>query len=212
MPLSIERGDERPDHRSLRLAGYDYSTPGAYFVTICTENRDCLFGEVQDGRMVPNNAGHMIQIVWDEMPAFYPVDLDAFVVMPNHIHGIVVLSDVGAIPRGCPLSRTRDPGQARGPAPTLSLPDVVGRFKSLTTARYRQGVSELSWPPFAKRLWQRNYYEHVIRDEVDLNRVREYVINNPAMWAEDENNPSNVGATPRGCPLPGGRKPGQAHK
>jgi putative transposase len=103
--------------------------------------------------MVPNDAGRMVQAIWDEMPRWYHgVDIDAFVVMPNHIHGIIVLSDVGASPRDCPFPRA-GAGQAQGPAHTLSLPDVAGRFKSLTANRYPQAVTELGWPPFDKRLW-----------------------------------------------------------
>ncbi|MDP2673948.1 MAG: transposase [Dehalococcoidia bacterium] len=123
--------------------------------------------------------------------------------MPNHLHGIIIL--VGAGPRACP-DKPRQPqgvdggpgrpqgvadesGQPQGVAPTLSLPDVVHRFKSLTTARYRQAVRDQGWPPFAGRLWQRNYYEHVIRGEDELDRVRQYIAENPLRWDEDPENP-----------------------
>jgi REP element-mobilizing transposase RayT len=182
--------DPKTHHRrSIRLQGYDYSRPGAYFVTICTQNRECLFGQVVDGTMRLNGTGWMIQTVWDELPQFYPgVDIDAFVVMPNHIHGIIVLI-VGAGPCACPDKKRQ--GQPQGVAPTMSLPDVVHRFKSLTTTRYRQGVTGHGWRPFPGKLWQRNYHEHIIRNEDDLNRIRQYIINNPARWAEDENNSDN---------------------
>ena len=183
-----------PDHRnrrSIRLKGYDYAQPGAYFVTVCTQDRGCLLAEVVDGIVIQNDAGKMVQTVWNEMPQHYgTVVLDEFVVMPNHVHGIIMLphasSNVGATPRGCPA-----PGQTQGPAPTLSLPDVIHRFKSLTTARYRHGVVQCGWPRFDKRLWQRNYYEHVVRNEDDLHHIREYIADNPAHWAEDENSPAN---------------------
>ena len=105
--------------RSIRLKGYDYSRPGAYFITICTQNRLCLFGQVVDGNMMLNDAGQMIQNTWDEIPRHYHgVDVDAFIVMPNHIHGVVII--VGATPCGCPdcSMQARGPiqGQARGPA------------------------------------------------------------------------------------------------
>ena len=198
--------------RSIRLKGYDYTRPGAYFITICTQNRECLFGEVVNGEMRLNGAGAMVQSVWDEIPAFYPgVLTDAFVVMPNHIHGIVIL--VGAALRGRPgsghpqggvptVSAPRGrPGlghpqggaptgsQSRGVARALSLPDVVHRFKTLTTKRYVDGVKRDGWPPFPGRLWQRNYYEHIIRDEQSLNRIRQYIADNPARWALDRENP-----------------------
>ena len=191
---------QRYHRRSIRLRGYDYTQAGAYFVTICAQNRDCLFGDIVDDDMQLNDAGRMIQTVWAELPVHYPgVGIDTFVVMPNHIHGIIVLT-VGATPRGCPVLHD-DPGhrgQARGPAPTdvavstgrLALPDVAQRFKSLTTARYGQGVRQDGWLPYLDRLWQRNYYEHIIRNEDELRRSREYIVQNPAKWALDEENPN----------------------
>ena len=202
--------------RSIRLKGYDYSRPGAYFVTICTQGRLCLFGDVVDGNVVLNESGRMVQTVWNEIPHHYPyVDIDAFVVMPNHIHGIVVIVGAGPCacpgPRACPgtgqpqgvpgtgqpqgVPGTGQPqgvpgtGQPQGVAPTLSLPDVVHRFKTLTTKRYADGVKQRGWPPFPGRLWQRNYYEHIIRDENELNRIRQYITNNPLRWALDRENP-----------------------
>ncbi|MFP4040814.1 MAG: hypothetical protein ACLFS7_09760, partial [Desulfosudaceae bacterium] len=98
--------------RSIRLQGYDYSQAGAYFVTICTQNRECLFGDIADGEMRLNDAGQMVQTVWDEIPAHYPgIDIDAFIIMPNHIHGIIVL--VGAAPCG----RPEYPGNSVGAGP-----------------------------------------------------------------------------------------------
>ena len=92
--------------RSIRLQGYDYSQAGAYFVTICTQNRNCLFGEIVDGEMRLNAAGHLIRIVWEGIPAHYPdIGIDEFIIMPNHIHGLVII--VGATPRGCPLGTIR---------------------------------------------------------------------------------------------------------
>ena len=190
--MRLTHNAERHHRRALRLKGYDCTLPGAYFVTICTQNRECLLGEIVDGEMHPNEAGRMVQAIWNELPNHYTgVQVDAFVVMPNHIHGIIVLSpmnlSVEAGPCACP-----DPGHPQGVAPTLSLPDVVHRFKSLTTARYRHGVARGGWPAFDRRLWQRNYYEHVIRNERDMDRIREYILNNPLRWAEDENNPALI--------------------
>jgi putative transposase len=208
--------DPRKHHRrSIRLQDYDYAMPGAYFVTICIQHQECLLGAVVNGEMVLNAAGQMVQRVWDELPAHYPgVEIDAFVVMPNHVHGIVVLTgdavDAGQF------------GQARGPAPTipargvadddvrasgaidnavraspcgcpdaprLSLPDVVHRFKSYTTAQYRHGVKQRGWPPFPGRLWQRNYWEPIIRDEPSLRRIRRYIEKNPLTWSRDQLRP-----------------------
>lgn len=184
--------------RSIRLQGYDYTQAGAYFVTVCSQNRECLFGKIENAEMRLNAAGNMIESTWNEIPGNYPgIDIAEFIVMPNHIHGIIVI--VGATSRGCPphvcpeTGHAREQqGQARGPAPTetrLSLPDVVHRFKTLTTKRYADGVKQWSWPPFQGRLWQRNYWEHVIRNESDLARIREYIQNNPTQWALDRLNP-----------------------
>jgi len=169
---------------------------------------------------VLNDAGRLVQSVWDAIPDHYPgVDVDTFVIMPNHIHGIVELAPVGARPRACPDDRRAcpddrrvcrvdkgqphdDDGQPQGVAPTerpgiarvdgrkrMSLPDVVHRFKSLTTARYRHAVHQHGWRPFPGRLWQRNYYEHVIRTARALLRIREYMISNPSCWDTDIDNP-----------------------
>jgi putative transposase len=177
---------ERHHRRSIRLQGYDYAQAGAYFVTICVHDRACLLGEIVDGEMRMNDAGCMVHGVWDDVPNYYAgVELDAFVVMPNHVHGIVVV--VGAGPRACP-----NMGQPQGVAPTLSLPDVVHRFKTLTTRRYVYGVKQHGWPLFPGRVWQRNYYEHIIRNDESLNRVREYIANNPVQWELDRENPNTV--------------------
>jgi putative transposase len=177
----------RHHRRSIRLPAYDYAQPGAYFVTVCTQNRECVFGQVVEGQMIVSDPGQMVESVWRQLPRYHGVDVDAFAVMPNHVHGIIVLvgaGPVGAGPRACP-----DMGRPQEVAPTMSLPDVVHRFKSLTTARYRKGVLQDGWQPFPGRLWQRNYYEHVIRDEEELNRIRQYIIDNPASWEDDVENP-----------------------
>ena len=165
----------RHHRRSIRLRGYDYALPGAYFVTICAQGRACLFGEVVGGEMRLSQAGLMIWGVWEGLAGHYPgVALDAFVVMPNHVHGIIVLAAEGA-----------------EVVAAMSLSDVVQRFKSFTTARYLQGVVEQGWLPFLGRLWQRNYYEHIIRTETAYQKIRDYIINNPATWADDQLHPEN---------------------
>ncbi len=160
--------------RSIRLKGYNYSQAGAYFVTICVNQRRSLLGTINNGIMHPSSAGKMVQTIWDEIPSHYQgIALDAFVLMPNHIHGIIILE-----------SNT-----------SMKLGDVVHRFKSLTTAKYRHGVYNQQWPAFEKRLWQRNYYEHIIRNEESCNRLREYIKNNPLLWECDtfhHDNPQNL--------------------
>jgi putative transposase len=188
---------ERHHRRSIRLKGYDYSQPGWYYITICTHKRVILFGDIIEGEMVCNNAGKMIESIWQEIPQYYQgIKIDYYQIMPNHFHGIIII--VGADPRVCPDPRVypenerTKAGQSQGIAPTLTLPDVIKRFKSLTTKRYIEGVRQNNWPPFKGKIWKRNYYEHIIRDENELEQIREYIVNNPCKWHEDNDNPENM--------------------
>ncbi len=181
------------DRKPLRLKDYDYASNGAYFVTICAQDRRCIFGHIERGNLIRSEAGMMIERIWNEIPSHYQgIEIDAFQLMPNHIHGVFI---VGAGPRACPelSDDSLQLGQPQGVAPTkqLSLPDIVHRFKSITTNRYIEGVKTSCWPPFNKRLWQRNYYEHVIRNDDDLNEIRQYIIDNPLKWELDSENPIN---------------------
>ena len=145
-------------------------------MTICTQDRQHVFGEVVDGEMRLNDAGRMALSEWEALPRRFPtIDLDAFVIMPNHVHGIIVITQT-------PIGATT--GATTRVAPTVG--DVVGAFKSITTVLYTRGVKQSGWPPFVGRLWQRNDYEHIIRDERESERIREYILNNPANWANDE--------------------------
>ncbi len=200
---------DRPRRRALRLKGYDYAQPGGYFVTICTQGGKCLFGKVVEEEMRLNPAGVMIEQAWHALSDCFPiVELDAFVVMPNHIHGIIILLDPSLIDPnrtvqdstvGAPLVGARDEGRTTRragtrPAPTipriLSLGDVVGAFKSITTRQYISGVNTLGWAPFSKRLWQRNYWDRIIRNGKELDRIRQYIDDNPARWHWDKFNPT----------------------
>ncbi len=182
--------------RSIRLTGYDYSQAGAYFVTICTQNRECLFGEIVNSEIRLNDAGEMIVRWWDELSNKYPsFDPDAFVVMPNHIHCVVVIMDedvVGATLRGRPLKG--QPHRAAPTAPTLG--DMIGWFKTMSTNEYIRGVKQFGWKPFHKKVLQRNYYEHIVRNERELNSIREYIENNPANWEMDMDNLKNLRQLP----------------
>ncbi len=195
MVYSMRYNPDKHHRRSIRLKEYDYSQTGAYFITICTQDRQCLFGEIVDNEMVLIDAGQMIQNVWNELPIYYPgVGINAFQIMPNHIHGIVI---VGADPRVCPDNAGQPPktGQPQGVAPTMSLPEVVQRFKTLTTKKYIDGVKQNGWLPFPGKLWQRNYYEHIIRNENESIEIREYIINNPLQWEFDRENPDTKSQT-----------------
>jgi REP element-mobilizing transposase RayT len=184
---------QKHHRRSIRLKGYDYSQAGAYYVTIVAQNRACLFGDVVNGEMQLNDAGRMLQEQWAALPQRFPnVELDEFIVMPNHSHGGVVITDETSIV-GAPLVGAPDAGipgtnaEERDPA----LGEIVGAWKSIITDEYIDGVHQSNWQPFDRKLWQRNYWEHIIRDEKELDRIREYIINNPANWESDENNPKN---------------------
>lgn len=176
--------------RSIRLKEYDYSLEGMYCITICVNNRECLFGEIVNEEMVLNESGCMAKKVWLSLPERFPeIRVDEFIIMPNHMHGIIIIDreNVGAIPCGCP-----ETGRAgTRPAPT-KIGNVIGAFKSLTTNEYIRNVHQNNWKPFEKKLWQRNYYEQIIRNEEELNRIREYIVNNPISWEKDNENPNNT--------------------
>ena len=174
-----------PTRRSLRLRGFDYAQPGAYFVTVVVQNRWPLFGEVIGEEMRLNGAGRMIQRIWESLPSrFPPLDIDEFIVMPNHVHGIVVMDP--AI-RAEQVDSQSSAGAPREDVVTLS--NVLSTFKSLTTVDYARGVKAKKWRPFRRRLWQRSYYDHVVRNEESLTLIREYIAGNPTMWSLDPEHP-----------------------
>jgi len=221
---------------SIRLQGYDYSQPGAYFITIVTHNRQCLFGNIVDGEMMLNEFGVLVKNEWLKTGIIRPnIVIDAFVVMPNHLHGILIITgnDDGRGFRGGGdgrdtlqrVSTTKsemesdtksdmesdtksdmesnmesdmesnmesdmesDTGMGTktmeqfGKPTTNSIPTIVRLFKSTTTKQ----INQLRQTPM-QPLWQRNYYEHIIRNEIELNRIRQYIIDNPKKWKTDEN-------------------------
>jgi REP element-mobilizing transposase RayT len=179
--------------RSIRLKGYDYSQSGLYFITICIQNRECLLGKIEQGLINLNPAGEMIKQMWQQLPQrFAHVQIDKFVVMPNHLHGIISLSMVDKISSNQIQGQALKPIQSLEKPKSVKLGDLIGAFKSMTTHEYIQGVKQYNWPRFAGKLWQRNYYEHIIRDQVSLNNIREYIINNPLKWEEDSENPTQI--------------------
>ncbi len=164
--------------RSIRLQDYDYSLAGAYFVTICASGRECLFGEVAGGVERLNETGRVVQECWNDIPGHFPhAELDEFVVMPNHLHGIIVIDR-----RGTACRARIDESFGRPVAG--SLPTIIRSFKSAAAKR----INALRDNPGAP-VWQRNYYERVIRDDRELNGIRQYIADNPAKWEQDENHP-----------------------
>ncbi|MBI3247011.1 MAG: transposase [Deltaproteobacteria bacterium] len=188
---------ETHHRRTIRLKGYDYAQAGAYFVTICAYQRTCLFGHVENGTVMLSQYGHLAEQCWKVLSRDFPrVELDVFVVMPNHLHGIIILTGRHTAGRGEAFARRRQERpqstlvnasplrSARGTQPG-SLAAIVQNFKSVSTRK----INRIRATP-AMPVWQGNYYEHIIRDEDELSRIREYIVNNPLQWAVDRENPS----------------------
>ena len=196
----------RNDRRSIRLKGYDYTSPGAYFLTLCTHQRQCLFGEIVDGVMHLNEWGKIVERDWLAIPNHNShIELDEFVVMPNHFHGILIIGctgeafasrswmfpeDLGA--NASPLRMDgvdgsepgRGDGRPNGTQPG-SIGAIVQTFKSQTTRKINR-INQSK----GRTLWQRNYYEHIVRNENALHRIRTYIQMNPRSWASDQLHPS----------------------
>ena len=181
---------DKHHRRSIRLQGYDYSQPGIYFITLCTQNHECLFGEILNGEMRLNEFGKMTQQCWLEIPHHFPhVKLDEFVIMPDHIHGIIILNDIVGAKNFSPQPSNNfspqpmpTPQQNITPfrSPSKTIGSIIRGFKIGVTKGFRQNTDIYV-------VWQRNYYEHIIRNKVELNRMRQYIIDNPKKWKTDEN-------------------------
>lgn len=177
---------ERHHRRSIRLQGYDYAQAGAYFVTICALHRQCIFGEIRGSIIHLSPFGQVAEAEWMRTAELRPyVDLDAFIVKPNHMHGIIVLNrDSLDIDAG--TARRAPTGERFGAPVVGSLPTIVRAFKGATTNR----INAVRNSPGAP-IWQRNYYEHIIRNDRALERLRDYVAGNPSRWAADTLHPDN---------------------
>ncbi len=162
--------------RSIRLKGYDYSQNGAYFVTLCSWQRECLFGDIKDGEMRLNENGLIIDETWSWLGKQYPyLESVEYAIMPNHFHGIFLIDRYLGGSRTAPTGRIKPLGR------------ILGAFKTRSTKLVNEFLQTSGAP-----IWQRNYYEHIIRNESELNRIVEYIISNPSNWFDDENNPLNV--------------------
>lgn len=173
---------EKHARGSIRLPRYDYTQPGAYFITICAADRRCIFGEIIDGAMRLNKYGLIVAAQWAGLPKHYSnATLDEFILMPNHVHGIICLTD-GLYPSvGAGFKPARTSAQSK---PRHGLPEIIRGFKTFSSRRINQLRGAIGAP-----VWQRNYYEHVVRDEGDLDVIRRYIVENPFKWAEDPENP-----------------------
>jgi len=154
------------------------------------QNRKCLFGTISNGIMILNEVGKMMSALCKNQAIMYSnLNVDEFIIMPNHIHGIIQIhnNDLYNIVEAGPCADLIvGTGPCGGP---LSIPEIIRNFKSITTNKYIHGVKNLGWRSFEKSLWQRNYYEHVIRNENALNQIRQYIIDNPMNWDTDKENP-----------------------
>lgn len=157
--------------QSIRLPSYDYSTPADYFITLCVARNTPLFGDVINQQLTLTAAGCMIDNHWRALPQRFPtICLDSYVIMPDHFHGIISLYSSASIQQ------------------KTSLSTIIGIFKSLTTYAYKEGMKHYQWPSCLSCLWQRNYYEHIIRNENDLNSIRAYIDDNPHALIQKINN------------------------
>ena len=182
--------------RSTRLRGYNYRQTGGYFVTICVQDQKCLFGKIIDGQMQLNEIGKIVIECWNRIPQhFFSTELDVYVVMPNHVHGVILLS-TGGSKSACPPTHAQpnrrgevssSPSSNRKhevSSPTLG--HVVAYFKYQST-KYINQHRDIP----GTQIWQRNYYDHILRDDMDLQRIRQYITDNPMQWQLDQLHPNN---------------------
>jgi len=156
------------NRHSIRLQNWNYANTGAYFITICCENRKCLFGEIVNGNMILNECGRIAENKWNELPQHHPnVELGEFIVMPNHIHGILKIVK-NAAELGASANISPKPG---------TLPTIIRSYKSSVS-------KQINNPP----VWQRNYYEHIIRNEKEYAKIAQYIHKNPIFWKKDRFN------------------------
>jgi REP element-mobilizing transposase RayT len=173
---------EKRQRKSIRLKEYDYSQAGDYFVTICTQNHECKFGEIVNGEMHLNNFGMVVEDCWKGISLhFKNVELDEYIIMPNHLHGILILNEPVGTRHAVSL-----PEQFGKPI-SGSVSTIVRSFKSAVT----KGINQMRSTPGVP-IWQQRYYDRIIRDEKELNNVRDYIANNVLAWAFDTENPEKV--------------------
>jgi putative transposase len=172
--------------KSTRLKDYDYSSPAEYFVTMCTKNKECIFSEIAGEKVKLSPIGKIAMQCWEEIPQHFPhVELDAFIAMPNHIHGIIIIN---------PLVGVHNYNSSVGveyiqPLPMTFqhvIPNSLGSIIRSYKAAVKRECHKYGYDNF---FWQRNYYEHIIRSNKELNNIRDYIINNPLKWWLDEENP-----------------------
>lgn len=174
------RFDPQKHHRrSIRLKGYDYTSEGAYYVTIVVQGRQCLFGEIIDREMYLNEYGRLVQKWWNDIPIHFPnVRAGAFITMPNHVHGIIFITNK----RRGEVHSPQNPPQRKP-----SLGQIIAYFKYQSTKE----INAINHTGVITKLWQRNYYEHIIRNERELQQKTDYILDNPSRWEEDQEYPKD---------------------
>ncbi|MBT4511256.1 MAG: transposase [Chloroflexi bacterium] len=171
---------------TTRLADWDYTGTGWYFVTVCTRNREESLGRIVDGELVLSRAGHIVGEEWAKTAELrLYVHMDQMIIMPNHVHGIVVI-----IPKNTENTTQRPVETPRRVVSTMglrpnSLGSIMGQIKSVCTKRIRS-------EGFADFAWQTRFYDHIIRDQKELQHIRQYILDNPPKWEIDRNNPANL--------------------
>jgi len=180
MRITMQQSFPRSPHRKKnRLPEYDYSQVGYYFITICTKDRECYFGKIKNGKMNLNEIGKLSRKYWKEIPKHFPfVELDEYVVMPNHIHGIIIIDNDNNVGdnHGCPLQNRN----------MELLPKIISQYKSSVTRQIRK---QFDYYIFA---WQKSFYDHIIRNEKSLFKIQNYIIYNPLKWDLEKNNIENL--------------------
>lgn len=185
----------KPDRRSIRLRNWDYSFAGYYFITVRSYKGECIFGEIRNGEMNPNESGIAIHNVWESLPKHHPIELDEMQIMPNHIHLILILcrgvacnaqKNKQGVTRYAPTTRNPNNIYSQISPVAKSVPTIIRSFKSECTKQIRYANNNQYL-----QIWQRNFYEHIIRNEKELHKIRGYIQNNPIKWELDHDNPDN---------------------
>ena len=170
-----------PHRKPNRLPNYNYSKPWWYFVTICTKDKTKWFGEIDKGEMKLNKYGKIVKQCWLDLPNHYHnCEFDTWIIMPNHFHGIVIINNISTVPVGTGLK----------PVPTIrtqhSLSEIIRGFKTFSSRRINETKPQIEFR------WQRSFYDHIIRNEISCNKIREYIQNNPMRWEFDKNSEDQI--------------------
>lgn len=193
-----KHNSEKHHRRSIRIKGFDYSSVGSYYITLCSQNRENYFGKIVNNEIELNNAGKMVKKwVIETNNKFKNTIIDEYIIMPNHLHLIITIitPPIETDQHSCLKKNIAVEGEHIGSPlqenyvhPRIEISIIITWLKTMTTNEYINGVKNEIYAPFNKHLWQRNYYERIIRNENEFNKIREYIINNPVNWLNDENN------------------------